>query len=146
MTESKALQPWEIALSLVETPFLHLGRTRNGCDCVGMLIIIERERGNNPIDLKVYSREAQGSNLLEQYLEKNCGPKLKPYEGYAVNDILLIQFPKHPFPSHVGMVVPHPHGLGIVHCYANVGQVVYHRIDPRWERRIRGVYRCPAKQ
>jgi hypothetical protein len=137
-------QPYEIALDLAElrVPFLHQGRTIAGIDCTGLLVYIAEALGVPTDDPKVYAREPSGT-LLRETLERHLGPPVSRPPG--VNDVLLMQLPGQAQIGHVGIVVPHPHGLGIVHAYAEIGRVVYQRMDQRRLDQIEEVYAWPVK-
>jgi cell wall-associated NlpC family hydrolase len=140
--------PHAIARLLAElrVPFLHMGRTVRGCDCVGVLVLIARAWGLPVEDSPYYGREPARNNnafQLADYLARNLGPPtgLPP----AFGDVVLMRLRPRFAPAHVGMVVPHPNGLGLVHAYGEIGRTVYHRLDPVWALRIEAVYEWPAK-
>jgi cell wall-associated NlpC family hydrolase len=140
-------QPWEIAKRYVGAPFLHMGRTPRGMDCVGLLALVARNMGLDPIDRPYYGREpARNDNAesLRDYLIKNFGePVTRPYQP---NDVLLMRLRPRFAPSHVAMVAPHRYGLALIHTYGEVGRVVYQRIDEARHHQIAEVYEWAAIQ
>lgn len=140
------MQPWQIALEYQGVPFVHLGRTDKGLDCVGLLMLVATRRGLAVVDNPYYGREPSRHNNafdLADYLRLNCGDPVD--RGPAPNDILLIRFKPHHQPSHLGIVAPHPHGLGIVHTHEAESRVVFQRIDEPRMKQIAGIYAWPEK-
>lgn len=145
--EQTTPQYYEAALGMLNTPFRHRGRTRNGIDCVGLAILAARSAGwaNDIQEPRVYGRRPWRDGLRE-FLRLNFGVWFKPEErALQLNDTLLFHRPKSSGPSHVGIVCPHPHGLGLVHTYGEIGRVVYHIIDQTWYDQIVEVYPWPEK-
>lgn len=143
---SPGLEPWELAKLLLGVRFQHMGRSVRGVDCVGVAVLVARAYGLEVEDNAYYGREPARNNnafLLEDYLARNLGPPVD--RPYAVNDLVLMKLRPRFDPAHVGIVAPHPYGLGLVHSYGEVGRVVFHRIDQVWADRITGVYEWPAK-
>jgi hypothetical protein len=137
------MEPWEVAVTFVGTPFHHRGRSRRRLDCAGLLIVTALEWGFKPKDLKVYGRSPYKDGLYN-FLVANCGPPVdRPPQA---NDVLLLQWPHETEPSHLALVTPYfGGGLGMVHTYAALKKVVQHRLDESWERRIVEVFQWPAK-
>ncbi len=142
------MEPWEVALTYLDTPFGHRGRTRNQLDCVGLLVRTGRDFGLKVHDLRIYGRVPH-DEALRQLLVANCGqPVDRPPQ---VNDILLLQLPHAPTPSHVALVTPYPgdddnnnnNTLGMIHTYGSLGKVVRHRLNATWEQRISEVFQWP---
>lgn len=140
------LQPWQIAMTYVEVPFQHMGRSRQGLDCVGLLIVVAKDYGIEPLDSPHYGREPARNNnsfQLADYLRQNMGePVDRPYRP---NDVLLMKLRPRFAPSHVGLVAPHPHGLGIIHSYGQIGRVAFQRIDAARHSQIVEVFEWPEK-
>ena len=137
------MEPWEIAVTYVGTPFNHRGRTRNQLDCAGLLVRVGLDLGIKVKDLRVYGRTPYQDGLHD-FLVANCGPPVQ--RPHRVNDILLLQFPQEKEPSHLAIVCPyHGGGLGMVHTYAALNKVVQHCLDASWERRIVEVFQWPKK-
>lgn len=71
----------ETALSCVGVPYLHQGRSRDGMDCVGLLVVIANEIGFEYVDYARYRRAARWT-LLYVHLARNgfsprsCGREL----------------------------------------------------------------------
>jgi len=140
------MEPWEYAMQYLGVPFLHMGRTPQGLDCVGLLVLAARDCGWEPTDQEYYGREPSkrsGIDRLAEYLELNLGPPVT--RAMQPNDVLLMRLRRTALSSHIAMVCPHPEGLGMIHTYGEIKRVAYHRIDNYRERQIVGVYPWPAK-
>jgi len=143
-------EPWQAAMKYVNVPFRHMGRSENGLDCVGLLMLTARDVGHVPIDNPMYGREPSPDNSafnLADYCVMNCGPPVT--RDLRVNDILLMRLKPENLPSHLALVAPYecddPDALGMIHTYGEVGRVVYHRIDKVRMDQIVGVYAWPVK-
>lgn len=140
------MQPWELAMRYEGVPFQHMGRSVRGLDCVGLLVMVARDLGLDPIDSDHYGREPARNNnsfQLADYLRRNLGePVNRPYR---VNDVLLMRLRPRFAPAHVGIVAPHEHGLAVIHSYGQIGRVVKQRIDERRHNQIVEVFEWPAK-
>ena len=127
------MRPHEAAMEYLGVPFRHRGRTRNGLDCIGLIILAARAMSVPVFDQKVYGREPWRDGL-RAHLQAHLGdPVDRPIQ---VDDVLLMRLRPEQEPSHVAIVAPHPYGLGMVHTYGEIGRVVYHRIDDHRHRQI----------
>ena len=124
------------ARSWVGVPFRHQGRSRdNGVDCVGLVICLARELGLVPLDADVngYRRTPDGS-MLEQ-----CDVWLDRAPLGSAH-VAAVRFSE--VPQHLALLVPHHYGgLAFIHALQRNGQVVSHRVDDTWRRRIVQAYR-----
>lgn len=140
------MQPWQIAERYLGVPFLHMGRSGRGLDCVGLIAMVGLQLGMDVQDCPYYGREPTGNNnsfQLADYLRMNLGePVDRPYQP---NDVLMMKLRPRFAPAHVGIVAPHPHGLAVIHSYGQVGKVVKQRIDERRHSQIVEVFQWPAK-
>ncbi|MCP5362272.1 MAG: C40 family peptidase [Hyphomicrobiales bacterium] len=126
-------------------PFHHQGRSRAGCDCIGLILGVahalqlpSRQGGA----LAEYDRVDYGQlpedYALQALLERHLYalPDAKARSG----DVVLFRFHRHP--QHVGLMSDYPGGeQGLIHCYAGIGRVTEHHLNATWQRRIAGVYR-----
>lgn len=140
------MEPWEYAMAYLGVPFLHMGRTPEGVDCVGLLVLVARDCGWEPIDQEFYGRQPSrrsGIDKLGAYIKQNLGdPVTRPMQP---NDVLLMRLRNTALSSHIAMVAPHPEGLGMIHTYGDIKRVAYHRIDEYRMNQIVEVYQWPAK-
>jgi cell wall-associated NlpC family hydrolase len=114
------------ARSLVGTPFRHQGRTRRGCDCIGLLVLsfaLIGLRGNDRVD---YGK-LPAHRKLAASLEDNFG---LPFSGeLQPGDVVAMSWGAEE--AHVALVCDHPDlGLGLIHSYANAGRVIEHGLIP----------------
>lgn len=136
------MEPWQVALEFRGVPFGHRGRTRNRLDCVGLIVLTANATGLEVRDKRVYGREPWNDGM-QAAIRDNLGPPVD--REPKVNDIVLMRLHRGAPPSHVGIIAPHPDGLGIIHAYAAAKEVVYHRLNRVWRSRIVEVYPWPDK-
>lgn len=122
----------ETARSYVGVPFRHMGRSRSGIDCAGLVVCVCRDLGIQVVDLKRYGRQPLGG-LLEQVVRQSF------VETTTVEDgtILVMRFAQEP--QHLAICA----GDTIIHAYERVGKCVEHRLDKVWRKRIVSTYRVP---
>ena len=130
----------EEARSWLGVPFHHQGRTKNGCDCIGVGLACARRVGFKYEDYTRYGRLPH-HGLLEkafmQYLVQIDVKDIRPADG------VLITWKADP--HHVAIVtrIKITGKLGILHCYQTVGKVVEHHLDDNWKKRIVMAFRFP---
>jgi len=137
-------RPHEIALDYVQarTKFLHQGRSIHGLDCAGLIFLVAREMGIQVKDPGVYSREP-ANDMLRVWLNMNGCEELD--QGPDVDLIVLMQLRGQAEAGHIGIIAPHPEGLGLVHSYFSARRVVYQHLDATRRDEIRGVFQWPDK-
>lgn len=113
--------------------YLHQGRTRQGIDCAGLVMLVARDCDIPACDVMGYGRVPDGSSL-----RATLDQQASPVEQYQPGDILLLRFRRDP--QHLAIVTDHPHGLGMIHSYQGAGRVVEHRIDEQWAARVVAAY------
>lgn len=120
------------ARSWVGTRFRHQGRTRNGVDCIGLLVCSARAVGLELVDRTDYARRPDGRQLAAE-----LRAQLVPIELAAAlpGDVLLLSFDRSP--GHVALVSD----AGLIHAAALLRRVVEHRMDELWRGRVRGAFR-----
>jgi cell wall-associated NlpC family hydrolase len=129
------------ARSMLGTPFHHQGRLPGvGIDCVGVLVVIARQRGLVPpsFDVTGYSEAPDGTllDVLDRYLAPI------PYEQAGFGDVVAFVVDKAP--QHVGVIVPYAHGgPALVHACIHSGRVVEHRLLYGPRLRFVRAYRFP---
>lgn len=145
-SDKTGLEPWQLAMQYVGTPWRHMGRSKRALDCAGLLVVTAHDWGMDPVyDSTYYGREPARNNnsfQLRWLLAQNLGaPVIRPYR---VNDVVLMKLRPRFDPAHVGIIKPHKNGLGLIHCYGEIGRVAAHRIDDTWHSRIIEVYPWPS--
>jgi cell wall-associated NlpC family hydrolase len=116
-------------------PFLHQGRTRHGCDCLGYIAGCLSELDTTaalellPVN---YGREPQ--SLLIDILTEHS--RQIPLQQGA---LLLIQWPRTEFASHAAIYT----GFSMLHSYEAVGKVVEHGYRAPWPQRTVSIWALP---
>jgi hypothetical protein len=118
--------------------FRHLGRSRRGVDCAGLLLGSMAAIGRPIVDLEAYGREPLGDGLRGM-LVANLGEAL-PKAEMQPGDVALLRFRGEP--THVALLGDYLYGgCSLIHAYAAVKKVVEHRIDAEWLGNIVEVFR-----
>lgn len=122
------------ARGLVDTPFLHRGRSPRGADCIGL---VKLALNRDTADERLYGREPEPEGLkLRATLREHFGDPVPLSAGCVV----LMRW--HGLPNHVAIVGDYLHGgLSLIHAYARVGRVVETRLAAPWPRRIVEAYK-----
>ena len=127
------------ARSYVGVPWRHLGRSRTGLDCIGLVLLAAREARTDLPDPAPYAREPQGTRLLEGILAHAT----RVAEA-APGDVLLFRLGL--YGGHVGIASTHP-AWGVpacLHAYAPRKQVVEQPMDAELRSALLGAFRLPA--
>jgi len=132
-----------IARRWLNTPYKHQGRSRRGCDCVGLPLALARELGIEVEDYRRYGRLPVSAMLVEK-CRAYCTEI--PRHHFAPGDLVLMTWGKdRDHPHHFAIVTRMAGGeTGIIHSHSRVGRVVEHRLDAKWRRRITHAFRIPA--
>jgi|WetSurSiteA1Bulk_404760.scaffolds.fasta_scaffold12247_3 cell wall-associated NlpC family hydrolase len=120
------------ARSFVGSPFKHQGRTKNGIDCIGLIIIPLNELGFFSYDNKNYKRYGFGDGLIE-VIKKYCYELDSPYK-LEKGDILLYSNGRS---QHLAIYT----GNSIIHANNKIGKVVEHSLDNYWITNISKAFR-----
>lgn len=127
------------ARSFVGVPWRHLGRSRTGLDCIGLALLAAREVSVDLPDPAPYTREPQGTRLLDGILA-HAERMATPEPG----DVLLFRMGL--YGGHVGIASTHP-AWGVpacLHAYAPRRQVVEQPMDDELRAALLGIFRLPA--
>lgn len=118
--------------------FLHQGRTRMGCDCLGFVAGFMAELGSTvalqflPIN---YARAPGGQVLATlQAVTREI-----PLQAAA---LVLIRWPQTPDPSHAAIFT----GENLIHCTEGERKVIEHRYGEPWLRRAHSIWALPEVQ
>jgi len=122
------------ARAYLGVPYLHQGRTRQGLDCVGLLLCVAHDLGITDYEIDHYSRVPSG-RMMQRLLAKHV--TRVPLSDLHTADILHIAFQQQP--QHLAFVTD----KGMIHADSRHGVVEHHLVDP-WRSRIRAAYRVPG--
>lgn len=109
----------EEARGWVGTPFRHQGRSRDGVDCVGVLVVVARALGIPHVDRVDYGKFPVGNELVS-HLRSNL--LLPSAPGKFPGQVAL--FREQHFPCHVGLLSWLHGTLHVIHARADRRKVV----------------------
>jgi cell wall-associated NlpC family hydrolase len=123
------------ARSWIGVPFVHQGRSRIGCDCLGFVAAMLADLGSTTAMRLLpgnYARNPQ-SKVLDTL---RANSREIPLEAGA---LLLIQFPYSKHPSHAALYT----GESMIHAYQSVNKVVEHGYREPWVHRTHSIWALP---
>lgn len=135
------------ARRLIGVPFCHQGRTRQGLDCLGLLMMVAEENrltfagaSATEHDSTTYGHRPDTAQLMAglcRYLQRVTPDAMQPA------DIALMQVDG--LPQHLAIISDYPDGhfLGMIHAYAPARKVVEHRLCEHWQQALYAVFRLP---
>ncbi len=123
------------ARSWVGVPFLHQGRSRDGVDCVGLVVAVCRALGLVAPDFEtgVYGR-LPADDMLRRRIAEHCAPLPAARAGA----LIVIRWTREA--SHVGLCL----GETMVHSYERMGRVIEHGYRGRWIRMTDSAWALPG--
>lgn len=128
----------EAARAYLGVPFHHQGRVRAGLDCAGLLVVVARDLGFEPLDLTNYDHDPD-PDMLRSYLDMQLD-RVSPFDR-QIGDVLLMCLSSRAMRGHhLGIVTD----IGIIHAYAPARMVVETHLDAVMARSIVGAYRWPS--
>lgn len=105
----------EIAESWIGVPYHHQGRTRIGCDCIGLLIGVWCEwSGEDAPEAVVYAPDWHIKT--PDLLHNSVSSYMHEVEDHGPGDVLLFTVGSSRLPRHTGIVSTDP--SRIVHAYS----------------------------
>lgn len=118
-------------------PYLHQGRSRDGIDCLGLVICLGWELGylERSFDFRLYGRHP-----FRAMLETQVAMRCRPLEAAAPGVLAVIQFGR--LPAHLAIVT----GPTIIHACGSREQVVEHGYRGRWLRMTHSLWALPGVQ
>jgi hypothetical protein len=122
-------------------PWRHLGRSREGIDCIGLVLLAARDCGLAADDPAPYEREPSSQRLrqeLARHLDQ--GSVADPRPG----DVLVFNLGL--YAGHVGIAGLHPEYrvLSVIHAFAPRRRVVEERLGSEIET-LTGVFRVRGR-
>jgi cell wall-associated NlpC family hydrolase len=124
------------ARSMLGVRWRHLGRSRDGIDCIGLVLHAAREAGIDLPDPAPYERQPQGTRLTDAALH-HAMRVARPEPG----DVLVFRMGL--YGGHLGIAAVHPSWRvpSCIHAYAPHKQVVEQPIDGELRAAMIGAYR-----
>lgn len=122
------------ARAWVGVPFLHQGRSRQGVDCIGLIIVVAKDLGLVPaeFDSRNYGRAPGDGRLLVEIAER-CAEVTVAEPATLV----VIRWNRDPF--HVAICT----GPTLIHSNSTVGKVVEHGYRHPWPKLTVSIWRLP---
>jgi cell wall-associated NlpC family hydrolase len=127
------------ARAFLGVPWRHLGRSRAGVDCIGLVLLAAGAAGVALPDPAPYAREPQGTRLLDGILaHARRVPAAEP------GDVLLFRMGL--YGGHVGLACRHQvHGVpACIHAYAPHRMVAEHVMTDDLRAALIGAFRLRA--
>ena len=126
----------EAARGWLGVPWRHLGRTRAGVDCIGLVLVAAAAAGLDIEDPAPYAREPQGAALMHGVLAHGTRvTETRP------GDVLVFRMGL--YGGHVGIATTHRTfgGPAVLHAYAPHRHVVEHPMLADMTRALAAVVR-----
>jgi cell wall-associated NlpC family hydrolase len=129
----------EAAARYVGVPFRHLGRSREGLDCIGLAICVcwDLRLLTRDQDVRNYSRTPNGRRLSG---ELRAHGLIRTGQAPAPGMLVTMRYGREPM--HLGIV-----GVGgdtLIHADARAQGVTQVHIGRQWRARMTSVWRFPA--
>jgi cell wall-associated NlpC family hydrolase len=126
----------EAGRAYLGVPWRHLGRTRAGVDCIGLVLLAAADAGLTLPDPAPYQREPQGQRLVE-----GIRAHAQRVSVAEPGDVLV--FRMGVYGGHVGIATQHRTygGPGVLHAYAARRHVVEQPMDGEMTRALVAVFR-----
>ena len=136
------------ASELIGVRFAHQGRTSDGLDCLGLLLLAAKNAG---ITLNGLTPDAldvphYGMRPDAQLLRQKLDTYLMPLAPHAVSAADVVLLKVDGLPQHLALLTDYPMKgeLGMIHAYAPSRAVVEHRYDAHWRKQTYLAYRLPS--
>lgn len=122
------MQLVDAARTYLGTRWKHMGRSRLGIDCVGLVILAARDLGYDMPDVDEYTRHPHGYDVVRE-----CEARLQRASLVDVRENFVLLFREKIYPTHTGIVGRNRHGqLTIVHARASMKRVLEEVFEPHW--------------
>ena len=132
------------ARQFIGCPWRHQGRSREGVDCLGLVLLVAHELALTDFDTRDYARQAKDESMLEQCREHLI--EIQRVEARP-GDVPVMRFGTN---RHIGFFGDYVHGgLSIIHAFSHSPRkVVEHRFSDDWLRGYKAsllaVFRFPG--
>jgi cell wall-associated NlpC family hydrolase len=116
----------------------HQGRSRDGIDCVGLVVCINRDLFGSTFNVTGYSSTSIDETMIEQ---SDILLHRIPVRSVQFGDVVVVGFAKQ---RHMAVIGDYPHGgHSLIHAYLLSRRVIENRLDPVWQSRILAAYKFP---
>ena len=102
----------------------HQGRTRNGIDCAGLVLVVSNDLGIVDYENSNYQRRTHGTDFLAPF---KLNMDQKPPNDMAPGDVMLFRDGK--YPCHSAIIGDRGGDLTIIHAHAPHRRVIEERIE-----------------
>lgn len=125
------------ARTYLGVPWVHQGRSRDGIDCLGLIVEAARISHGNTVDVRDYAAQAQDETMLQ--LCQQHMDRVQPFE-LCPGDVVILKYHNQ---RHMALVAdyPAPGELALLHASSLHGKVVEHRLDAAWRRLVLAAFR-----
>ncbi|MFO1156618.1 MAG: hypothetical protein U1E43_07565 [Rhodospirillales bacterium] len=106
------------ARSYLGVRWRHQGRTRDGLDCVGLLVLVARDLSVSDYDHRAYARAPQAEGFLEHFAANM--PRV-PLPSVLPGEVVV--FADQVYPCHCGIVSQRFGARYLIHASAQLRQV-----------------------
>lgn len=120
----------------IGTPYLKRGRTREGCDCLGLLMLVHKARLGVDLPDPYCTITAAIRNKEADQNAQFYVPVESPEEG----DVILVRYKG--FPIHVGYCIDR---TWMLHTDPEMGAIIEKWCGIKWQNKVIGVYRYVGK-
>lgn len=132
------------ARRFIGCPWRHQGRSGEGVDCLGLVLLVAHELELTDFDTRDYARQATDESMLQQCREHLVEiPRAMARPG----DVPVMRFGTN---RHIGIFGDYVHGgLSLIHAFSQAPRrVVEHRFNDDWLRgynaSLLSVFRFPG--
>lgn len=108
----------------LEVPWVHQGRSRQGIDCAGLVVVVSRALSLADHDEVGYQRRPNGYNFMRPFCEHM---DRKSIADMAPGDVML--FRDGAFPCHVAILSWRLDHMTIIHAHATRKKVLEEPIE-----------------
>lgn len=115
----------EEARKWLETRWVHQGRSRNGVDCAGLVVLVGQALGLRAEDMLGYRRSPDGHAFREHIVNQTTFEPV-PRPG------LIGLFRETRFPTHCGIFGERDGQLTLIHAHMPYGKVVEEPFIHEW--------------
>lgn len=138
----------DAARNWLNVPFAHQGRSRQGVDCLGLLVMVASDlhlrfddQPPHALDDTHYGHRPCTKTLLRGLA--SCLRPIREKNDMNIGDILVLNVESRP--QHLAIIgdYPKPECFSMIHAYAPSRKVIEHRLCSSWQRDIACMFRLP---